>query len=257
MKQITMEAAVQNIPKIISFIDNALDEWGATVKTKYRIDVAADINNSDGANFECTSGVVVEDCLFDQGDDVVCCKSGLDRDGRRRAMPTENVLVRRCRARHGHGLFTMGSECSGGVRNALMEDCEIVGTCCNILNIKTRESRGGFVENVGIRRIRARSVENALVNLTTYNPRFSVYSSGLDVVITEIDGVFAEDVFADRALRVLNLHGDARLPARGFRFDKVAAAEAREADEIENVVVERHASGEKYFGKPSTPTREK
>lgn len=42
MKQITMEAAVQNIPKIISFIDNALDEWGATVKTKYRIDVAAD-----------------------------------------------------------------------------------------------------------------------------------------------------------------------------------------------------------------------
>ena len=42
MKQITIEATVQNIPKIINFIDNAMDEWGATVKTKYRIDVAAD-----------------------------------------------------------------------------------------------------------------------------------------------------------------------------------------------------------------------
>ena len=42
MKQITMEASVQSIPKIISFIDDAMDEWGATVKTKYRIDVAAD-----------------------------------------------------------------------------------------------------------------------------------------------------------------------------------------------------------------------
>ena len=42
MKQITMEAEVQNIQKIIDFIDNALDEWGATVKTKYQIDVAAD-----------------------------------------------------------------------------------------------------------------------------------------------------------------------------------------------------------------------
>ena len=37
-----MEASVPNIRKIIDFIDSAMDAWGASVKTKYRIDVAAD-----------------------------------------------------------------------------------------------------------------------------------------------------------------------------------------------------------------------
>lgn len=63
MKQITMEASVQNIPKIIEFMDNAMDEWNTNVKAKYRIDVAADeilVNISDYAYGSSRGEVTVQ-----------------------------------------------------------------------------------------------------------------------------------------------------------------------------------------------------
>ena len=200
------------------------------------LDVSANcINNSDGANFECTRNVLVEDCTFEQGDDVICCKSGLDRDGRRRGLPTENVLVRRCRAKAGHGFMTIGSECSGGVRNATMEDCEIEGECRTLLNVKTRETRGGFIENVTVRRVKARKVTQAVVNVTARNDYWSCYQKGLDQVLTRIDGVTAEDISVDEAERVVSVQGDPGLPVRNLSIRNVTAKKARNPDVIENV----------------------
>lgn len=42
MKEITLEARIENTPKVIAFIDEALDEWEAAVKARYQIDVAVD-----------------------------------------------------------------------------------------------------------------------------------------------------------------------------------------------------------------------
>ena len=60
------------------------------------------------------------------GDDGICIKSGRDEEGRKRAMPTENVVVRKCVVYHAHGGFVIGSEMSGGARNIFVDDCTFI-----------------------------------------------------------------------------------------------------------------------------------
>ena len=199
-----------------------------------KLDVQADINNSDGANFECTKHVLVEDCVFAQGDDIICCKSGLDRDGRRRGLSTEDVLVRRCRARSGHGFLTIGSECSGGVRNVVMEDCEIEGSCNVLFNIKTRPPRGGFIENVRMSRVKGERVASAVFSISTSNAAWAKYELG-ERVLTTISGLTVEDVTVARAGRLLNLKGEAEKPIRNVRIRNVRATEVSHPDIVENV----------------------
>jgi len=201
-----------------------------------RLDVSANcINNSDGANFECTRNVLVEDCSFDQGDDVICCKSGKDRDGRRRGMPTEHVRIRRCRVKAGHGLLTIGSECSGGVRDVLMEDCAVEGSCMALLNVKTRPTRGGVIENVTLRRIKADQVTDAVVKVSTRNADWANYESGLPVALTRIDGLAVEDVAVGEAQVRMRAVGEAECPIRNLTVRNLRVGKAQEPDVVEHV----------------------
>lgn len=109
--------------------------------------------NGDGLDLESCRNALVEDCSFDVGDDAICLKSGRDAEGRRRARPTENVLVRNCVVYHGHGGFVVGSEMSGGVRNIRVQDCTFIGTDVG-LRFKSTRGRGGVVENIHVERVR-------------------------------------------------------------------------------------------------------
>ena len=71
---------------------------------------------------------MIENSAFDVGDDGICIKSGRDEAGRKRAMPTENVIVRNCVVYHAHGGFVIGSEMSGGAKNIYVDDCTFIGT---------------------------------------------------------------------------------------------------------------------------------
>ena len=42
MKEITLEAKIENIPRIIAFIDETLEAWDTAMKAQMQIDVAAD-----------------------------------------------------------------------------------------------------------------------------------------------------------------------------------------------------------------------
>jgi hypothetical protein len=86
--------------------------------------------NGDGLDIESCRNTVVYNCNFDVGDDAICLKSGKDADGRKRAMPTENLVIRNCIVFHGHGGVTIGSEMSGGVK--------ICFTDINMINIPTQ-----------------------------------------------------------------------------------------------------------------------
>lgn len=202
----------------------------------------AGINNSDGANFECTQNVLVEGCTFSQDDDIICCKSGLDRDGRRRNIPTENVTVRNCRALSGHGLLTIGSECSGGVRNVLIEDCEVEGSCRTLLNVKTRDTRGGFIEDVTVRNVRAQEVRDAVVAITGGYYSFDSYSDGMMRVLTRIDGISVEDVSVGSADRIRRIEGDSRLPIRNVRLTNVTARAIAHPDVVKNLLPDGDSS---------------
>jgi polygalacturonase len=129
---------------------------GVTVKT--------DGPNNDGIDPDSCRDVLIERCVFDTGDDCVVLKSGYNEDGWRVARPTENVIMRHCSSKHGHGGLVIGSEMSGGVRNVFMHDCGFDGTD-RAIRIKSRRGRGGVVEKVYARDIRVSRMKHEVVIL--------------------------------------------------------------------------------------------
>lgn len=197
------------------------------------LSVSSFLNNSDGLDIECTRDVLVEDCSFDQGDDVIVLKSGKDRDGRRRARPTENVTIRRCRAGSGHGFLVVGSECSGGVRNVTMEDCVVDGTLDTLFKVKTTPKRGGFVKGITMRRVKARTIITTVIDVTAAYA-LNGSSDGAEDVLTEIDGLVVEDVEVAEAGRRLSAVGDARRPIRNLVVRNVVIGTSARQDIVEN-----------------------
>lgn len=123
--------------------------------------------NGDGVDIESCKNVIVVDCSFDVGDDAICIKSGRDDSGRRRARPTENVIVENCRVFKGHGGFVVGSEMSGGVKNISVSNCQFIGTDVG-LRFKSARGRGGVVENIYIRNINMLNIVNESLSFDLY-----------------------------------------------------------------------------------------
>jgi polygalacturonase len=105
--------------------------------------------NGDGVDIESCKNVMIEGSTFDVGDDGICIKSGRDEDGRKRGMPTENVIVRNNVVYHAHGGFVIGSEMSGGAKNLFVYKNSFIGTDIG-LRFKTTRGRGGVVEKIYI-----------------------------------------------------------------------------------------------------------
>lgn len=126
--------------------------------------------NGDGLDLESCKNAVIYRCNFDVGDDAICFKSGKDSTGRRRAMPTENVIVKECVVYHGHGGFVIGSEMSGGVKNVHISNCTFIGTDVGI-RFKSTRGRGGVVENIYISNIN-------MIDIPTEPIHFNLYYGG-------------------------------------------------------------------------------
>jgi len=129
--------------------------------------------NGDGIDIESCRNSVVYNSNFDVGDDAICIKSGKDADGRKRARPTENLIIKNCIVYHGHGGVTIGSEMSGGVRNMSVSHCTFMGTDVG-LRFKTTRGRGGVVENIYFNDIE-------MINIPTQAISFNMYYGGLSV----------------------------------------------------------------------------
>lgn len=108
--------------------------------------------NGDGIDIESCKNVLIEGSTFDVGDDGICIKSGRDAAGRKRGMPTENVIIRNSTVYQAHGGFVIGSEMSGGAKNIFVYDCSFIGTDIG-LRFKTTRGRGGIVEKIFIKNI--------------------------------------------------------------------------------------------------------
>lgn len=133
--------------------------------------------NGDGLDLESCKNALVYNNTFDVGDDAICFKSGKDKDGRDRCMPTENVIVKNNIVYHAHGGFVIGSEMSGGVKNIHISDCLFIGTDVG-LRFKSTRGRGGIVENIYISNI-------DMVHIPTEAIRFNLYYSGKAPVLEE------------------------------------------------------------------------
>ena len=103
--------------------------------------------STDGIDVDSSTWTLIENCDIDCNDDNFCLKAGRDWDGLRVNKPTEYVVIRKCIARRGAGLITLGSETSGSIRNILATDL-VARHTDNGLRIKSATIRGGVVENI-------------------------------------------------------------------------------------------------------------
>lgn len=123
--------------------------------------------NGDGIDVESCKNVLIEGSTFECGDDGICIKSGRDEEGRKRAMPTENVIVRNDIVYHAHGGFVIGSEMSGGARNIFVYDCSFMGTDKG-LRFKTARGRGGMVEKIFVKNIFMKNIVGEAIYFDMY-----------------------------------------------------------------------------------------
>lgn len=133
--------------------------------------------NGDGLDLESCKNVLIYNNTFDVGDDAICFKSGKNKDGRDRAMPTENVIVKNNIVYHGHGGFVIGSEMSGGVKNVHVSKCTFIGTDVG-LRFKSTRGRGGVVEDIYISDI-------DMINIPTETIRFNLFYGGNSPILEE------------------------------------------------------------------------
>lgn len=123
--------------------------------------------NGDGVDIESCKNVMIENSTFDVGDDGICIKSGRDADGRKRGMPTENLIARNNVVYHAHGGFVIGSEMSGGARNLFVYNNSFIGTDIG-LRFKTTRGRGGVVEKIYISDINMKDIAGEAILFDMY-----------------------------------------------------------------------------------------
>ena len=128
--------------------------------------------STDGIDVDSSTWTLIENCDIDCNDDNFCLKAGRDWDGLRVNRPTEYVVIRKCVARRGAGLVTLGSETSGSIRHIYCTDLFAKHTD-NGLRIKSATTRGGTIEDVYFVNSVLDSVRNAYQFNLNWYPAYS------------------------------------------------------------------------------------
>jgi len=187
--------------------------------------------NTDGCDPESCKDVLITNCEFDTGDDCIAVNSGRNGDGRRVNIPSENIVIQGCRMKSGHGGITMGSQCTGGIRNVFAENCQLDSPQLDIaVRIKNNAVRGGTIENIYVRNLRIGQVRQAALAIDFY------YEEGDKGRFTPVARhVVLEKITMQRAERVLNLRGFPNAPIRDVALVDCSFGGVDKPDIVEHV----------------------
>ena len=187
----------------------------------HNLDVYAHGHNNDGIDIEMTSRAVVEDCVFDQGDDAVVLKSGRNQDAWRLATPTEDIVIRRCTVVQGHCLMGIGSEMAGGVRRVYMHDCHLSDAAYRMFYLKTNHRRGGFIEDIRMENVTGKSVRTVFEIDTDVLYQWRNIVPTFETAITRIRNISLIGADCEQADAVYRINGDSRDPVQGVLLKDV------------------------------------
>lgn len=197
--------------------------------------------STDGIDIDSSSNILVQNCDIECNDDNICLKSGRDADGLRVNRPTTNVVIRDCITRAGHGMVTIGSDMSGGVRDVEVYGIHAIGTSAGI-RFKSARVRGGLVENIRFRDITMENVPVPFEFNLDWFPAFSYPKlpqsfQGMPVPahwiamtrpveppergIPEFRNIEISDVKATGARTAFDVRGHAEKPIRNIRWRSV------------------------------------
>lgn len=186
--------------------------------------------NNDGCDPESCRNVLIENCLFDTGDDCIAIKSGRNADGRRVNVASENIVVSNCVMKDGHGGLVMGSEISGGVNHVFLENCEMSSPELErAVRIKTNARRGGTIEKIFVRNLLVGKVKDAVV-INFY------YEEGDEGDFDpQVRDITIEDMICEEARRAFYLRGFARAPIEKLTFRNCQFKSVEKSNIVEHV----------------------
>ncbi|HEX6960760.1 MAG TPA: glycoside hydrolase family 28 protein, partial [Lacipirellula sp.] len=186
--------------------------------------------NNDGCNPESCRDVLIEGCTFDTGDDCIAIKSGRNADGRRLSVPSENIVVRNCTMKDGHGGVTLGSEMSGGIRNVFVEDCYMSSPNLERgIRLKSNTRRGGYLENMFVRNVEVGEVEEAVLHIDLR------YFNETGDHPPRVANIVLENVTSEKSERPIFLLGIPEAPIRGVRLTNCLLRNADKPSVLEHV----------------------
>jgi polygalacturonase len=192
--------------------------------------------NNDGCDPECSSDVLIEQCVFDTGDDCIAIKSGRNRDGRRVGTASENIVVRDCTMKDGHGGVSLGSECSGSIRNVFVDHCRMDSpNLQRAMRIKTNTYRGGVMEGVYFTNTTIGQVAEAVLEVTYFYAEGSNREGTGGAFQPVVRNVVLENVTSQKSKQAVALRGFEGAPVTGIRIAHCTFDNVAEADTVEHV----------------------
>lgn len=210
--------------------------------------------NNDGCDPDSCTDVLIENCRFHTGDDGVALKAGRDADAWRDSRMTQNVIIRNCVFQSKINALCIGSEMSAGVRHVFMEDCRVEeGESC--IYFKSNSDRGGFIENVRVRRVQ---IGQSRAGVVRFETNYHSYRGGHTPTAYR-DFVIEDVTCADATNYAVFAEGTSESPIENVLLHNVTVTKAREPLFLRNAATLRlvnvHVNGaELPEHPPATPT---
>ncbi|MFT4155458.1 glycoside hydrolase family 28 protein [Parafilimonas sp.] len=208
--------------------------------TVRNLNVYAHGHNNDGVDPEMSQDVLIENCVFDQGDDAIAIKSGRNPEGWRLKTPSKNIIIRNCTVKNGHQLVAIGSELSGGIENVFVDSCRVIdGAKLNhLIFIKTNERMGGYVQDIYASNLQAGKIDSGVLGIETdvlYQWRTLVPT--YERRLTPIKNIYLTNISASDVQFVSKILGQKELPVQNVSLEHITVGKTEEQKHIhENVV---------------------
>lgn len=195
-----------------------------------RMRVESNFINNDGIDIDSDTNVLVEDCYFNTGDDLVAIKSGRDQDGWRVNKPSKNIVVRNCKSDNClHGI-SFGSEMSGGIENVFVENLTFGKIRQMGIQFKSNKDRGGYIKNILISNIQIDSTQNGI----SFTNQYHSYGGGNSP--SEFKNITIENIICNFvSKRAISIIGLPEMPITNVQLKNISFKNTSEQSVITNV----------------------
>ena len=197
-------------------------------------------HNNDGIDPEMSQNILIENCIFDQGDDAIAVKSGRSPEGWRSKTPSKNIVIRNCTVKNGHQLLAIGSELSGGIENIYLDKCNVANGAkmFHLVFIKTNERMGGYVKNIHVSNVKAGKIDNGILGIETdvlYQWRTLVPT--IEKRLTPIKNINLNRINVSKVEFISRILGQKELPVEHVTLKNITADTISSQKQIhENVI---------------------
>lgn len=181
-------------------------------------------SGADGIDVDSCRHVIIDGCTFSTADDCISLKSGRGEEGNTIGRPTEDVQISNCTfADRVFACIGIGTEMSGGIRDARVEHCKFLRAGTYAIYIKSRPGRGAFIENLAMSDLTVAGTRLGFLclNLLNSGKKDEYPVPGLRGLPLVRNLSFSNIKVADVPVLVEAIEVDPRKPLRGFSLTNV------------------------------------